>query len=152
MPGDNLVKTLNTSADNSSQTLMLPNSSFSWNSDTFPGERGLFESSTCIYEVSTDFDSDSNSNILIDAIVVIKNADPISVLNPSIPNFQGFSDIDGLSPTIPEKIIKDFRVFLLTKGGGGRRNTPTKGDISNFRSLLMGICWENFWDPNILNQ
>ena len=154
MPGDNFVKTLNNSADNSSQTLMLPNSSFSLNSDTFPVERGLFESSTCIYDVSTDFDSDSdsNSNILKDAIVVTKNADPISLLNPSITNFQGFSDIDGHSPFIPEKIIQDFRVFLLTKGGGGRRNTPTKGDISNFRSLLKGIGWENFGDPNILNQ
>ena len=35
-----------------------------------------------------------------------------------------------------DKIINQFESFLLTKGGGGRRIGPVKGDISSFRCLI----------------
>ena len=64
--------------------------------------------------------------------------------------------VDGALSTIrfvdPEKIISQFHSFLKTKGGGGRRNTPTKGDVSNLRCLIRELRFENFWDPNKLNQ
>ena len=41
---------------------------------------------------------------------------------------------------------------MLTKGGGGRRNTPIKGDISSFRCLVQANGWNNFWEPNVLNS
>ena len=51
-----------------------------------------------------------------------------------------------------ERIIQEFNTFMLTKGGGGRRNTPIKGDICSFRCLVKEIGWENFWDQNALNR
>ena len=51
-----------------------------------------------------------------------------------------------------EKVISEFHSFLLTKGGGGRRNTPIKGDISSFRSLIKELGWDNLWDPSKLNH
>ena len=50
-----------------------------------------------------------------------------------------------------DKIINQFQSFLLTKGGGGRRIGPVKGDISSFRCLIKDLGWNNFWDPNSLN-
>ena len=50
-----------------------------------------------------------------------------------------------------EKIIREFHSFLLTKGGGGRRNTPIKGDLSSFRTMVKELGWDNIWDPNRLN-
>ena len=41
---------------------------------------------------------------------------------------------------------------MLTKGGGGRRNIPIKGDICSFRCLVKEIAWENSWDHNTLNR
>ena len=51
-----------------------------------------------------------------------------------------------------DKAVNHFESFLLTKGGGGRRMKPIKGDISSFRCLIKAIGWNQFWDPNALNK
>ena len=40
-----------------------------------------------------------------------------------------------------ERIVQEFNTLMLTKGGGGRRNTPIKGDICSFRCLVKEIGW-----------
>ena len=49
-------------------------------------------------------------------------------------------------------ITKEFQYFMQRKGGGGRRSTPVKGDISSFRCFIRQVGWEHFWDHNILNE
>ena len=41
---------------------------------------------------------------------------------------------------------------MQTKGGGGRRNTPTKSDISSLRCVIKELGLDNIWDPNKFNQ
>ncbi|KAI6646366.1 hypothetical protein LOD99_9237 [Oopsacas minuta] len=51
-----------------------------------------------------------------------------------------------------EKLTAKFHTFIITKGGGGRCNTPIKGDISSFRCLAKEVGWGNFWNHNVLND
>ena len=40
----------------------------------------------------------------------------------------------------------------MTKGGGGRRSGPVKGDISSFTCLIKDLGWNNIWNSNSLNE
>ena len=77
---------------------------------------------------------------------------PILGIGSSFPSISMSGNSFSLTLIDREKVIKLFQSFLLTKGGGGRRFTPTKGYVSNFRSLLNGIGMDNFWNPNSLNE
>ena len=98
------------------------------------------------YNVSYSFDDISGSEDWFDSEI---EKEPSTVSTPvtSIP--QLCSNIRYIND---EGVIQEFHSFLLSKGGGGRRNTPIKGDISSFRSLIKELGWDNIWDPNKLND
>ena len=95
---------------------------------------------------SFNFESD-NSNINTFMTDVFK-------INQPLTSFQLETSMGANSLTFidTDKVVNHLESFLLTKGGGGRRIKPIKGDISSFRCLIKAIGWNQFWDPNALNK
>ena len=106
-----------------------------------------------------DYESESSDDCAFECNSV-PHQKPLDILRPSPhapasdgpPPTQSDATHVSLQFFDTERIIQAFNTFMLTKGGGGRRNTPIKGDICSFRCLVKGIGWENFWDHNALNR
>ena len=107
-----------------------------------------------------NFDSDSESvDSIFEFSFVPPRQDDVDFYKPSLhsapiiePAPCGSNDCTSLQIVDKDKITNEFHSFMLTKGGGGRRNTPVKGDMSSFRCLMKEIGWNNLWDHNNLNS
>ena len=162
---DNPITTSGSCIDNSKKDLVSSSSGFPYNVTNFQlsnsNETTHLDTMSGIYELSciSSSNSDSDSNSFSDCPLITEECDnrmtrnkPIVESCSSLPSISMSGNSFNLTLINQEKLIKLFHSFLLTKGGGGRRFTPTKGDISNFRSLIKGIGLENFWNPNSLNE
>ena len=88
------------------------------------------------YDISDkfEFESSADSDIEIES--------DISICTPiDLPHFR--NDTSYMRFIDCEPIIQEFHSFLLTKEGGGRRNTPIKGDLSSFRIMSKELGWDN---------
>ncbi|KAI6647785.1 hypothetical protein LOD99_8500 [Oopsacas minuta] len=104
-----------------------------------------------IFTNESDSDSD-HSNSVFEATLVPPREDCSSSITspPTIP--RASSDSTSLQIIDMEKLTAEFHTFMITNGGGGRRNTPVKGDISSFRCFAKEVWWGNFWNHNVLND
>ena len=117
-------------------------------SNNFPDTQDIFT-----FDCETNSDSDSD-DLLFESTFVPPREDYFTT--SSISSLPSSALPSGESTNLcfidTEKITGEFQSFMHTKGGGGRRHTPVKGDISSFRCLVKEVGWENFWDPNVLNN
>ena len=79
-----------------------------------------------IFTIESDNESSSDEKAL-----TTNNQQNSSFVCP-LPQLVTGSDTLGIRFIDPEKINCEFHIVLLTKGGGGRRNTPVKGDLFHF--------------------
>ncbi|KAI6654990.1 hypothetical protein LOD99_11438 [Oopsacas minuta] len=94
-----------------------------------------------IFANESDCDSDHGDSVFEATLVPSREDCSSSITSPStIP--QVSSDSTSLQIIDMEKLTAEFHTFMITKGGGGRRNTPVKGDISSFRCLAKEVGWE----------
>lgn len=109
-----------------------------------------------------NFESDSESDDCVFELNSVPHQDDLNLSTISHPFSSSAPTLTPCGSCIPtnlglhfmdsDKIIKEFNTFMLSKGGGGRRNTPIKGDISSFRCLVKDIGWANLWNVNALNS
>ena len=112
----------------------------------------LYKARSNSYDVSSSSPEFSDPEYLTENEMEIEASLPLLTSDNTMPQLLYRNDALSLRFIDIEKVIPEFRSFLLTKGGGGRRNTLIKGDISSFRSMMKEFKWENFWDPNKLNH
>ena len=115
-------------------------------------QKPLHTEDTFAFESETDSDSDP---WVLESTTFCPSREDYSynlffVTSPSIGLTN--SNLTSLQSLDTEKIFKEFQSFMQTKGGGGRRNTPVKGDVSSFRCLINKVGWGNLWNQNVLND